>query len=60
LSFPIFSYPISAKPHEYKTNGEFSVVIVPFMKNTDFMQVSEVQIPKMGKLKLELYIDFLL
>lgn len=52
LTFPIFFYPLSAKPHKYKINRELSVVIAPFIKNTDFMLVSEVQILKMGNSKI--------
>ncbi len=40
---------------KYKTKGKLSVVIVLLMKNTDFMQVLEVQNSKMGKLKAIVY-----
>lgn len=28
---------LSVKPHKYETNGELPVMIIPFMKNIDFM-----------------------
>jgi hypothetical protein len=51
LSFPIFSCPFYAKPYKYEANEELPVVIAPFMKNTDFMRVSDVQTSKVGKLR---------
>lgn len=55
FEFPHFSYPLFAKPHKYETKWKLPVVIVPFMKNTDFMRVSEMQIQKTGKFKRSMF-----
>lgn len=51
LNFSILYSQLSAELHKCETDEKLSVVNANFMKITDFMRVSGVQISKIGKLK---------